>query len=59
MDTLRVPTLHGSFSGPQFTAPMGLMPEVTWEITDKGVKAVSDSMPRDQAGAIEEAPRLC
>ena len=37
-----MPILHGSFSGPQFTAPMGLMPEVTWEITDKGVKAVSD-----------------
>jgi phenylpropionate dioxygenase-like ring-hydroxylating dioxygenase large terminal subunit len=42
MDTLHVPILHGSFSGPQFTAPMGLMPEVTWAITDKGVKAVSD-----------------
>src|SRR5262249_10757769 len=42
MDTLHVPILHGSFSGPQFTAQMGLMPEVTWEMTDKGVKAVSD-----------------
>ena len=42
MDTLHVPILHGSFSGPQFTAPMGLMPEVTWELTDKGVKAISD-----------------
>ena len=28
MDTLHVPILHGSFSGPQFIAPMGLMPEV-------------------------------
>ena len=27
---------------PQFTAPMGLMPEVTWDATDKGVKAISD-----------------
>ncbi len=37
-----MPILHGSFSGPQFTAQMGLMPQVTWELTDKGVKAVSD-----------------
>ncbi|MFI5327707.1 MAG: Rieske 2Fe-2S domain-containing protein, partial [Candidatus Rokuibacteriota bacterium] len=42
MDTLHVPILHGSFSGPQFTAPMGLMPEVTWELSDRGVKAISD-----------------
>jgi nitrite reductase/ring-hydroxylating ferredoxin subunit len=42
MDTLHVPILHGSFSGPQFTAQMGLMPEVTWAITERGVKAVSD-----------------
>jgi nitrite reductase/ring-hydroxylating ferredoxin subunit len=42
MDTLHVPILHGSFSGPQFTAQMGLMPEVTWAITARGVKAVSD-----------------
>ena len=37
-----MPILHGSFSGPQFTASMGLMPEVTWELTDRGVKAISD-----------------
>ncbi|HJV54768.1 MAG TPA: aromatic ring-hydroxylating dioxygenase subunit alpha, partial [Methylomirabilota bacterium] len=42
MDTLHVPILHGSFSGPQFTAQMGLMPEVTWAITAHGVKATSD-----------------
>ena len=42
MDSLHVPILHGSFSGPQFTAQMGLMPEVTWAITDRGVKATSD-----------------
>jgi phenylpropionate dioxygenase-like ring-hydroxylating dioxygenase large terminal subunit len=41
MDTLHVPILHGSFSGVQFVEQMGLMPEVTWEETDKGVKAVS------------------
>jgi phenylpropionate dioxygenase-like ring-hydroxylating dioxygenase large terminal subunit len=42
MDTLHVPILHGSFSGPQFTAQMGLMPEIAWAITDRGVKATSD-----------------
>jgi phenylpropionate dioxygenase-like ring-hydroxylating dioxygenase large terminal subunit len=41
MDTLHVPILHGSFSGVQFVEPMGLMPEVTWDETDKGVKAIS------------------
>ncbi len=41
MDSLHVPILHGAFSGVQFTEVMGLMPEVTWEPTDKGVKAIS------------------
>lgn len=41
MDTYHVPILHGSFSGAQFVEQMGLMPKVTWEVTDKGVKAVS------------------
>jgi phenylpropionate dioxygenase-like ring-hydroxylating dioxygenase large terminal subunit len=41
MDTLHVPILHGAFSGPQFTDVMGLMPEVTWEETGRGVKAIS------------------
>jgi nitrite reductase/ring-hydroxylating ferredoxin subunit len=41
MDTLHVPILHGAFSGVQFTEVMGLMPEVMWEYSDKGVKAIS------------------
>jgi hypothetical protein len=41
MDTLHVPILHGSFSGPQFVPQMGVMPEVTWDVTDRGVKATS------------------
>jgi phenylpropionate dioxygenase-like ring-hydroxylating dioxygenase large terminal subunit len=41
MDTLHVPILHGSFSGVQFVPQMGLMPAVTWEYTDIGVKAIS------------------
>jgi nitrite reductase/ring-hydroxylating ferredoxin subunit len=42
MDSLHVPILHGAFSGVQFTEVMGVMPEVTWEETDLGVKAVSN-----------------
>ena len=42
MDTYHVPILHGSFSGTQFVEQMALMPQVTWEYTDRGVKAVSD-----------------
>jgi nitrite reductase/ring-hydroxylating ferredoxin subunit len=41
MDSLHVPILHGAFSGVQFTEVMGRMPEVTWEYSDKGVKATS------------------
>jgi len=41
MDSLHVPILHGAFSGVQFTEVMGLMPEVAWEFSDKGVKAIS------------------
>src|SRR6185369_9214586 len=40
MDSLHVPILHGAFSGVQFTEVMGLMPEVAWEFSDKGVKAI-------------------
>jgi len=42
MDSLHVPILHGAFSGVQFTEVMGVMPDVTWEETDRGVKAVSN-----------------
>ena len=41
MDTLHVPILHGSFSGAQFVEQMAQMPAVSWEETDRGVKAVS------------------
>jgi phenylpropionate dioxygenase-like ring-hydroxylating dioxygenase large terminal subunit len=41
MDTLHVPILHGAFSGVQFTEVMGQMPEVTWERSARGVKAIS------------------
>ena len=45
MDTLHVPILHGAFSGVQFTETMGLMPEVTWAYSDKGVTAISHRRP--------------
>jgi phenylpropionate dioxygenase-like ring-hydroxylating dioxygenase large terminal subunit len=37
MDPFHVPVLHGSFSGPQFTALMGQLPKVTFEQTSQGV----------------------
>ena len=40
-DAFHVPILHGSFSGPQFVEQMGLMPEVKWEYTERGVKTTS------------------
>jgi nitrite reductase/ring-hydroxylating ferredoxin subunit len=40
MDPFHVPILHGSFSGAQFVAQMGLIPEVSWDYTDRGVLSV-------------------
>jgi nitrite reductase/ring-hydroxylating ferredoxin subunit len=40
MDPFHVPILHGSFSGPQFVAPMGLMPAVSWDTTGRGIRSV-------------------
>jgi nitrite reductase/ring-hydroxylating ferredoxin subunit len=41
MDPYHVPILHGSFSGTQFVPMMGVMPEVQFELTSRGTKAVS------------------
>jgi nitrite reductase/ring-hydroxylating ferredoxin subunit len=41
VDPFHVPILHGSFSGAQFVAQMGAMPEVRFERTPRGVKVVS------------------
>ena len=41
MDPYHVPILHGSFSGPQFVPMMGVMPEVQFETTERGVKSTS------------------
>ena len=41
VDPFHVPILHGSFSGPQFVAQMGLMPKVRYELTERGVKVTS------------------
>ncbi|MFT4077533.1 MAG: aromatic ring-hydroxylating dioxygenase subunit alpha [Asticcacaulis sp.] len=40
MDPFHVPILHGSFSGNQFIAKMALMPRVTFEYTERGVRSV-------------------
>ena len=37
VDPYHVPVLHGSFSGPQFTNMMAAMPEVTFEMSPRGV----------------------
>jgi len=41
VDPFHVPVLHGSFSGPQFTALMGIMPKVKFSTTGRGVKVES------------------
>ena len=41
VDPFHVPVLHGSFSGAQFTAQMGLVPQVQFEASARGVKVVS------------------
>lgn len=41
MDPYHVPILHGSFSGPQFVPMMGVMPEVQFDVTPRGVKSTS------------------
>jgi phenylpropionate dioxygenase-like ring-hydroxylating dioxygenase large terminal subunit len=40
-DVFHVPILHGSFSGVQFVAQMGIMPKVRWELLPTGVKTMS------------------
>ena len=40
-DPFHVPVLHGSFSGTQFVALMGQMPEVNFESTETGVMITS------------------
>ena len=41
MDPYHVPILHGSFSGAQFVAEMGKMPEVVFAATPRGIKSTS------------------
>jgi len=41
VDPFHVPVLHGSFSGAQFTAQMGIVPKVEFSTTGRGVKVES------------------
>jgi len=41
MDPHHVAVLHTSFSGAQFAPEMGIMPDVTWEYTDLGMRFVA------------------
>ncbi len=47
VDPYHVPILHGNFSGTQFTPAMNLMPQVKFELTERGVKS---SSTRDLGG---------
>jgi phenylpropionate dioxygenase-like ring-hydroxylating dioxygenase large terminal subunit len=40
MDPYHVPILHGTFSGTQFAEVMNQMPQVSWEVTERGVKSL-------------------
>ncbi len=40
MDPFHVPVLHGSFSGPQFKEFMGIMPDVEFGQTERGIRSV-------------------
>ena len=50
MDPYHVPILHGSFSGAQFVAQMGLMPEVAFETWELGIR--STSLRRLESGQV-------
>lgn len=51
MDPLHVPILHAAFSGTQFVAPMGIIPEVSFEAFDQGVRTA-------QVRALENGRQL-
>jgi nitrite reductase/ring-hydroxylating ferredoxin subunit len=40
MDPYHVPMLHDAFSGTQFVPDMGTIPEVEWDYTPRGIKAL-------------------
>ena len=50
VDPFHVPILHGSFSGAQFSAQMGAVPEVKFERTPRGVKV--ESLRRAEDGRL-------
>ena len=41
MDPFHIPILHTSFSGVQFVPEMGVMPQVTWDYADHGMRYVA------------------
>ncbi|MCP5027376.1 MAG: Rieske 2Fe-2S domain-containing protein [Actinomycetia bacterium] len=47
MDPFHVFVLHAGFSGNQFVAEMGSLPEVSWHFTDVGVKSHQDRVLAD------------
>jgi phenylpropionate dioxygenase-like ring-hydroxylating dioxygenase large terminal subunit len=56
LDPFHVPVLHGSFSGNQFTARMGIMPRVTFDYTPRGVASLQlRDVPEGEHRRITEA----
>ncbi|SDR23831.1 Rieske [2Fe-2S] domain-containing protein [Rhizobiales bacterium GAS113] len=47
VDPFHVPVLHGSFSGPQFTTMMASMPQVSFEMSPRGVLVRSTRKQED------------
>ncbi len=41
MDPFHIPILHTSFSGVQFVPEMGIMPDVTWDHTELGMRYIA------------------
>lgn len=49
VDPFHVPVLHDSFSGTQFVAPMGIIPDVEFEYTERGVRSLQKRTMDDGA----------
>ena len=57
VDPFHVPVLHGSFSGAQFTIAMGAMPQVTFEMSPRGVTVRSTRARWTTARPSTASPR--
>ena len=58
MDPFHVPILHTSFSGPQFAPEMVIMPSVTWEYTELGMRYLAHRKMEDGRDLDRVSPVL-